>query len=306
MKTAIKYFILYLVMVFAGAFVAMVPAIIILGITQGASVLTSGIESNQWVLSSAIFAGNLLVILFFWKMKYTRYNFNITTGEPSYDYKKLYLGAFLGCLGCLMLALLIQMVIPFPDAESVEYSLSSMMKNPLGILAVCLIGPMAEETVFRGAILRVLLEKNWKPWIAILVAALFFVVAHFNLAQGSTALIIGFFMGWVYYRTRSVWPCIFIHVLNNTTATVLELAAPSSVYEEYYQTLPLLLMFVLSLVLIYLGVLLITKLPKAIAPQPLSEVIPPVFVDESGNTTPIEGVEPGEPATPDSTVEEEI
>ena len=123
------------------------------------------------------------------------------------------------------------------------------------MLSVCLIGPLAEEVLFRGAIERRLLEKNWNPWYAIVISALIFALAHFNFEQGFTATVIGIFMGWVYYRTRSIWPTVLIHVVNNTVASLVAISAPAMMMDENYK-LPLSIgipVFVLSLVLIFLA-----------------------------------------------------
>ena len=55
-----------------------------------------------------------------------------------------------------------------------------------GYVALGMMVPIAEEIVFRGAILRVLQNAlgERKRWIAIVISALIFGIIHFNLAQG--------------------------------------------------------------------------------------------------------------------------
>lgn len=286
MKAALEYFLLYLLFVFAGAVVLAIPAVMILIAIHGMPIV-EGLDSNAWLMSSVMLGGNLLALLVFWKKKYTRYNFSVTTDKPSYNYKQLYLGAALASLGCLVLALLVQTIVPFPDAEELA-ALDDMMTNPLGLLTICLLAPLTEESVFRGAIERTLLEKGFKPWIAILVAAAYFVIAHFNLAQGTTALIIGVCMGWVYYRTRSVWPCIFMHALNNTMASIISLKVPEESYNAISQSPTWEIgMAVASALLIFLGVKLIANLPKAIAPA-VEEAVADPAVEEAVADLPVE------------------
>ena len=45
-----------------------------------------------------------------------------------------------------------------------------MSKNVFGMLAIGLFGPICEEIVFRGGIMRPLLKKGLNPWIAIFVS----------------------------------------------------------------------------------------------------------------------------------------
>jgi len=77
-----------------------------------------------------------------------------------------------------------------------------------------LIGPVLEEYLFRGVLLRGLL-RNYGPWVAIGQSALLFGVFHFNPAQSLSAVLIGILLGWLYYRTQSLGLCISLHVLNN-------------------------------------------------------------------------------------------
>ena len=84
-------------------------------------------------------------------------------------------------------------------------------------------GPIAEELIFRGAILRVLLNtfEHKGRWIAIALTALIFAFIHGNIAQGVHAFIIGLALGWMYMRTKSVLPGIVLHWVNNTIAYLM-------------------------------------------------------------------------------------
>ena len=104
------------------------------------------------------------------------------------------------------------------------------MKEPWGYVAVGILAPLAEEVVFRGAILRTLLgimsKKN--HWVAIIISAALFGLAHFNEAQFINALLMGLLLGWMYYRTGSLVPGILLHWINNTMAYVLTNIMPQS------------------------------------------------------------------------------
>jgi len=84
------------------------------------------------------------------------------------------------------------------------------------ILAI-VVAPLAEETLFRGIILRGLLGR-WKPWAAIALSATLFALMHFNPAQTPVALALGLLLGWVYVRTRSLGLCMLGHALNNASS----------------------------------------------------------------------------------------
>ena len=105
-----------------------------------------------------------------------------------------------------------------------------LLSKPWGYVAVGILAPLAEEVVFRGAILRTLLgimsKKN--HWVAIMISAAIFGVVHANLAQFINALLMGLILGWMYYRTGSLVPGILLHWVNNTMAYVLANIMPQS------------------------------------------------------------------------------
>lgn len=114
--------------------------------------------------------------------------------------------------------------------ENTQQIITSMMKEPWGYVAIGILAPLAEEVVFRGAILRTLLgimsKKN--HWVAIMISAAIFGIVHANLAQFVNALLMGLLLGWMYYRTGSLVPGILLHWVNNTMAYVLANIMPQS------------------------------------------------------------------------------
>ena len=75
--------------------------------------------------------------------------------------------------------------------------------------------------MFRGAILRALLDTRMSRWVAIAISAAIFALAHFNPAQMPHALCMGLLLGWMYERTMSIIPGIMLHWVNNTVAFVV-------------------------------------------------------------------------------------
>ena len=105
--------------------------------------------------------------------------------------------------------------------------MSQIMSTTGGYAVICLLAPVAEELVFRGAALRSLLL--WQPqrrWLMIVLSAVLFAVSHMNPAQLLHPLVIGLLLGWMYERTRSVLPGIVFHWANNTVAYLLFHAYP--------------------------------------------------------------------------------
>ena len=105
-----------------------------------------------------------------------------------------------------------------------------MMHNDFGFIAVGVLVPIAEEMVFRGAILRRLLDLtgNEKRWIAIVISAALFGLVHGNMLQGLNAFVMGVLLGWMYVRTGSIMPGVVFHWVNNSTAVLLYRIMPQA------------------------------------------------------------------------------
>ncbi|MBI3437990.1 MAG: CPBP family intramembrane metalloprotease [Proteobacteria bacterium] len=94
-------------------------------------------------------------------------------------------------------------------------------------------GPLAEEFVYRGLALGVLIRWcGWPVWLACVWPAVFFGVAHFGQGEdwGSVAGIVaitglsGILLGWLFWRWQfNFWPPLFLHVGLNTIWEVFDL-----------------------------------------------------------------------------------
>ena len=112
--------------------------------------------------------------------------------------------------------------------EHVERLLVEIMRQPLGYLFIGILAPVAEEVVFRGAVLRSLLtvmEGRWR-WGAIAVSAVIFGAVHGNESQFLHAVLTGVLLGWMYERTRSIVPGLVCHWVNNSLAFLATNLAP--------------------------------------------------------------------------------
>lgn len=90
-------------------------------------------------------------------------------------------------------------------------------------ITICILAPILEEIIFRGIILRGMLQNGSSPVSAIIISALLFGIAHLNPWQFFGAGFLGAVFGFVYYRTKSLWLCMFLHALNNTLAFIFML-----------------------------------------------------------------------------------
>ena len=126
----------------------------------------------------------------------------------------------LAALGALIPSAWLQEQMPeLPNIVEEEFDM--ILRNRYGYFVVGLMAPLAEELVFRGAILRSLLKWNSRPWVAIVISAVLFSSAHMNPAQMPHTFLIGLLLGWMYWRTNSIVPGVAFHWVNNTVAYVL-------------------------------------------------------------------------------------
>ncbi|MBQ8046869.1 MAG: CPBP family intramembrane metalloprotease [Prevotella sp.] len=112
--------------------------------------------------------------------------------------------------------------------EDYEQLMLRIMSSRWGYLLIGILVPVAEEMVFRGAILRSLLSmfNRQSHWVAIVLSAMIFGAVHGNLAQFVHATLLGLLLGWMYYRTESIFPGIVVHWVNNSIAYIIFLLMP--------------------------------------------------------------------------------
>lgn len=97
----------------------------------------------------------------------------------------------------------------------------STLEVVLAVSAAVAAAPIGEEMVFRGLFLQGLLRRGVNLVPAILASALVFAISHLNPLAFPSLLELGVLFGFLYARTRSVWPSMAAHFGSNLTATLL-------------------------------------------------------------------------------------
>ncbi|MDP9078017.1 MAG: CPBP family intramembrane metalloprotease [Bacteroidota bacterium] len=110
-------------------------------------------------------------------------------------------------------------LIPMPDSVKKVFE-EAFTKDVFSIATVSIAAPILEEILCRGIILNGLL-KNYPPFKAILISAIFFGATHLNPWQALPAFIGGMYLGWLYNKTQSVIPGMIIHFTINFTASMM-------------------------------------------------------------------------------------
>lgn len=87
-----------------------------------------------------------------------------------------------------------------------------MNQLPSQLVYTLILGPVAEELLFRGAIFQVL--RKYGKTFAIFASAILFGIYHGNLPQGVTAFAIGILFAYITAEYSIYWS-ILIHIFNN-------------------------------------------------------------------------------------------
>lgn len=173
------------------------------------SMMNSGVESIVGVI-----LGMFLLKMFFKNLKLEN---NIDSSN-----EKMNILSFIGILFVFMSVQYIFSVFSFVGETTLNHFGFSMMSDLESatsysttismFLYASIIGPISEELIFRGFVLRGF-EKYGKN-LAIIVSAVMFGAFHGNFIQGIFAFVVGIILGYVTLRYSIKWAMI-LHVINN-------------------------------------------------------------------------------------------
>lgn len=218
MKRSIILVLVYFLVQFVAGLLCMGVLLVYQYVITGSFVVTE-LASDAAV--PTLILGFVIMAFILWRLGYLRpvnEVWNVLTPN--------YLGwtALMGISMIFLLDFLLSMFDFLPNW--LEESFDLLESDFVGILAVSVLGPILEEMLFRGAVTRELL-KHYKPMNAILISGLIFGLFHINPAQVFPAMLIGFVLAWLYWRTKSIVPGIIIHIINNSLSCYLSVAYPN-------------------------------------------------------------------------------
>jgi len=127
----------------------------------------------------------------------------------------------------------------------------------LQILCVGIVGPFAEEVLFRGLILGGL-SRTCNKWLAIIASAIVFGVVHGHPIGIIYATCLGLLLGWIYLKTGSLISVTLFHIVYNLLSVLMPDMSPAV----------FLTVTAMSFVIFVICVVGIARLPK---PTPKNE-----------------------------------
>ena len=111
----------------------------------------------------------------------------------------------------------------FPDAMNAYAKLveqAGLGNNVLiTVVYAIILGPVVEELCLRGVTYGYLEKSGIKPAFIILISGILFGAMHLNLIQGIYASVLGFFLGFLRYKYRSILLPLVTHILFNLMGT---------------------------------------------------------------------------------------
>lgn len=199
----------------------------------------SGLATPTMIISYSVII--LALSLFFLLLKSNVFKVTgvrVTKGRYLIDGALLGLGLGGVFQGAVML---LSKILPPELIESQNAHSSSILSGGivLAVIYTVFVAPVCEELVFRGLILGSLGVSMKKP-IAVVISALLFSVVHLPslIALGYT-LLLGLVLGFVYLRTKSLIPCILLHVAFNASNYLLFIPKNVGLYILLIISIPL-------------------------------------------------------------------
>lgn len=105
------------------------------------------------------------------------------------------------------------------DQLVLMYSKQAPLTTYATLLVAVVVAPVCEEVFFRGFVFAGLLQAMPGTW-AIVLSSFIFAIAHGDPGSFAVLFIIGLALAFLRLRTKSIWPGILLHTLNNGVAAI--------------------------------------------------------------------------------------
>ena len=125
----------------------------------------------------------------------------------------------------------------------------------LSFITTAIVPALVEEFACRGIVLGML--KKYGEGFAIVSSSIIFGVMHGNFEQIPFATLVGFILGYIYVKTKSIWVCVAVHGINNAISVIFTYL--SGVVSVNTQNLLYLIYLIISMLAAIVGVLLFAK-----------------------------------------------
>jgi membrane protease YdiL (CAAX protease family) len=177
---------------------------------------------TQWLIM--VFVGMLIgegaFILGAWRFSVFKYRrgWSALGFRPFKVRKGLILAAAVVLAG-LLISVLYDLLVTSDESITIEFTDTGLGLAIITTLAI-VIAPVAEEVFFRGFLFTGIGNRYGYGWGAV-ISALIFALAHFMQPGAFVPIFIfGILLAWLYFKTGSIWACIFTHATYNSLALI--------------------------------------------------------------------------------------
>lgn len=193
------------------------------------SSLITMIESGSIAINFAFYSisrliGLGLIYILLRRRKVSLKEFGFRKFSPKVAFISLAIALVVMIVGTLIVFAIVSALYPQVDLEQ---SQDVVFKNAVNIpqivmafLALVVIAPVAEESIFRGLLLPAFAKKIGFVAAAI-VTSIMFGAVHGQLNVAIVTFVLGLILAWMYKRTDSLWPAIMLHSFKNLIAFAL-------------------------------------------------------------------------------------
>ncbi|MEQ8223204.1 MAG: ABC transporter permease subunit/CPBP intramembrane protease [Candidatus Eremiobacterota bacterium] len=179
-----------------------------------------GLIGGVYMIQLLLIFSPCIIFLYFWK-----YDIKEILRIRRFSIGTILIAILLGLSGMVVtmqISAIQNIFFPFPSAEKVLGPLLDVLKSKNGVMdfiikfsMIALLPALCEETLFRG-VLQSTLEKHLKnKFHAIVFTALVFGSFHMSPYRFIPTMIIGLYLGYLAQRSKSIFPGMLVHAINN-------------------------------------------------------------------------------------------
>lgn len=192
--------------------------------------IVGDITKNDEIMSWTILSGFILMTVVYLGRHYVELSFGRIGKRmvwPAVGMSVLMATAYVLVLVSVFTLIDIEHLFP-QQTEHLDKSVQRLFPGIAGLLFGCIFCPILEEIGLRGILLGGLLKTQYRPWLGILVTSLVFALLHGMGVHFVSSFIFALIVGWLYWRTGSIIPCMIVHIVNNSLSFI-ELSGTSNV-----------------------------------------------------------------------------
>jgi membrane protease YdiL (CAAX protease family) len=193
------------------------------------SSLLNLLESGSIAVNFAFYSvsrliGLGLIYLLLRRRRVSLREFGFRKFSPKVALVSLAIAVAIMIIGTIVVFAIVSALYPQVDLEQAQDVVFKNAANVpqiiLAFIALVVIAPLAEESIFRGLLLPAFAKKIGFIMAAI-VTSIMFGAIHGQLNVAIVTFILGLLLAWMYKRTNSLWPAIMLHSLKNLIAFAL-------------------------------------------------------------------------------------